>query len=41
VLAMLLVMVLVLECWCRPCHADREGCAMLAMLPLAVIVQVC
>ena len=39
--AMLLLKVMVLECWCCPRHADRECCAMLAMLLLVTMVLVC
>jgi hypothetical protein len=41
VLAMLLLLVMVPECWCCPHHADRECCAVLAMLPLLVMVMEC
>ena len=32
--AMLLLKVMVLECWCCPRHADRQGCAVAAILLL-------
>jgi hypothetical protein len=31
----------VLECWCCPRHADRECCAVLAMLLLVTMVLEC
>jgi hypothetical protein len=37
---MLLLKVMVLECWCCPRHADRQGCAVAAMLLLVVMVLV-
>ena len=39
-LAMLLRVVMVLECWGGPRHADRECCTALAMLPLVTMVLV-
>jgi hypothetical protein len=41
VLAMLLLVTMVLECWCCPRDADRECCAGLAMLLLVTMVLVC
>jgi hypothetical protein len=41
VLATLLLVTMVLVCWCRPRHADRECCAVLAMLLLVTMVQTC
>jgi hypothetical protein len=38
VLAMLLLVVLVQECWCCTRQADRQCCAMLVMLLLVVTV---
>jgi hypothetical protein len=35
---MRLLVMTVLECWCCPHHADRECCAMLAMLLLEATV---
>jgi hypothetical protein len=40
-LAMLLTVVMVLECWRCPRHADRECCAVLAMLLLVLMVLAC
>jgi hypothetical protein len=34
---MLLLVVMVLECWCCPRHADRQCCIVLAMLLLVVM----
>jgi hypothetical protein len=41
VLAMLLLVTMVLECWCRPRHADRECCTVLTVLLLAMRVLEC
>ena len=38
---LLLLMAMVLECWSCPRHADRQGCAVLAMLLLVMMVPVC
>jgi hypothetical protein len=38
---MLLLVVMVLVCWCCPRHADRECCAVLAMLLRVVMVLEC
>ena len=38
---MLLLVTMVLERWCCPHHADRERCAVLAMLRLVTMVLVC
>ena len=38
---LLLLMAMVLECWCCPRHADRECCTVLAMLLLVVMVLEC
>jgi hypothetical protein len=38
---MLLLVTMVLGCWCCLRHADRECCAVLAMLLLVVMVLVC
>jgi hypothetical protein len=38
---MLLLVTMVLECWCCPRDADRECCAGLAMLLLVTMVLVC
>ena len=40
-LAMLLLVTMGLECWCRPRHDDHECCAVLAMLLLVTMVLVC
>jgi hypothetical protein len=40
-LAMLLLVMKVLVCRCCPRHADREHCAVLAMLLVMVLVLVC
>jgi hypothetical protein len=38
---MLLLVMMVLECWCCPRHADRQRCAVLAVILLVMIVLVC
>ena len=40
-LAMPPLVTMVLVCWCRPRHADRECCAVLAMLLRVTVVLVC
>ena len=39
--AMLLLVVMVLECWCCPHRDDRQCCTVLATLRLAMMVLVC
>jgi hypothetical protein len=38
---MLLLVMMVLECWCCHRHADRECCTVLAMLLLVAMVLEC
>jgi hypothetical protein len=40
-MAMLLLLVMVLECWCCPRHVDCQCCTVLATLRLVMMVLVC
>jgi len=41
VVAMLLLVVMALECWCCPRQAGHQGCTVVAMLLLVVTVLGC